>query len=32
MKTLKTVSENVTDAVELLLSARAGQAMNRYNS
>ena len=32
MKTLKTVSENVTDAVELLLSGAPGKAMNRYNS
>ena len=32
MKTLKTVSENVTDAVELLLSGAPDKAMNRYNS
>ena len=32
IKTLKTVSENVTDAVELLLSGAPDKAMNRYNS
>ena len=32
MKTLKTVSENVTGAVELLLSGAPDKAMNRYNS
>ena len=32
MKTLKTVSENVTSAVELLLSGAPDKAMNRYNS